>query len=138
MTANRELAKQRGISEENMDCIDILHEMADYVMKQGCKGFYTDEFVKDYLRQIEFELQGCWKFEPDETYHTYYKNYLIKKQFANREFKCVKTGEVLEIPWEVKETDCFFWGDGCILDVGRAGFYSRASGDFVELTEEKY
>lgn len=137
MTANRELAKQRGLREEDIDCIDALHEMADYVMKQGCNGVYTDEFVKDYLEKIEYELQYCWGFPADPLYHTYYKNYLIKKQWYNRKFKCVKTGEVLEIPWEVKETDCFFWGDGCMIDVGRAGFYSRASGDFLEIEEEK-
>lgn len=137
MTANRELAKQRGLREEDIDYIDILHGMADYVMKMGADGNYTDTFVEKYLRQIEFELQSCWKFEQNETYHTYYKNYLSKKQWVNRKFKCIKTGEVLEIPWEVKETDCFFWGDGCMIDVGRAGFYSRASGDFLEIREEK-
>lgn len=135
MTANRELAKQRGLSEDDIDCIDVLHEMVDYVMKMGVDGNYTDEFVKDYLEKIEYELQSCWKFEPNEAYHTYYKKYLVKKHWANRKFKCTETGEVLTIPWEVKETDCFYFGK-CMIDVGRAGFYSRASGDFLEIEEE--
>lgn len=53
--------------------------------------------------------------------------------WAGRKFRDNATGEFLVIPDDVQPRQFFAWGDS-FIDVGN-GVYSRAGGDFIELTE---
>lgn len=54
-------------------------------------------------------------------------------KWAGRKFRDNATGETLVIPENVRAKQFFSWGES-FIDVGD-GVYSRAGGDFIELTE---
>jgi len=70
----------------------------------------------------------------DKSYHRYLNEYKFKKQWVGRKFKCVSTGEMFTIPFEVRERDFFKVGDG-FVDVGRLDAYCRMAG-VVEVSDD--
>lgn len=58
-----------------------------------------------------------------------------RQSLIGNKYRCNNSGEILIIPDTVQERDCFYWGDHCMLDVGRMNFYSRSGGNF-SLVEE--
>ncbi|MNZ96432.1 hypothetical protein D3C78_1156240 [compost metagenome] len=87
----------------------------------------TDEGVKLALSQCEFSLQCLWGFPLDASFHTYWKLYQFRKQWAGRTFECTETGQTFKIPPTCRECDFYAIGQGYI-DLGRLGAYSRQSG----------
>ena len=127
MAANRFLAKSRGLSEEDIQRIDNIHDHLE--------GFIEDCVIKnkdesealEEIEKWEFLLQELWGFPLDSSKHTWKNQYLFKLQWAFTTWECVETGEQLTIPYGVEETDFYTVGKGW-LDVGRLGRYSRVSG----------
>lgn len=132
MTANRILAELRGINEATCLEIDQMHEQIDACMHAALDDGDVDEWSEWVLNEYDYKLQALWGFQQDERFHTLYKKYLFKKQWYNRTFQCNETGETFTIPFEVQETDCYYWGKA-MLDVGRLNAYSR----FSNCTEAK-
>jgi hypothetical protein len=128
---NSVLAKQRGLSEDDIANITCIHEkLYDITEKRVCMGF--NQAVYDEIEQLENSLQGHWGFTIDPSYHTWKKLYKFKCQWANRTFKCLDTGTEFTIPESVKERDFFSIGAGGI-DVGRLDCYSRVIGNVEEV-----
>lgn len=61
-------------------------------------------------------------------------NHFEPAKWAGRKFIDHQTGETLTIPDDVRPKQFFMFGES-FIDVGD-GFYSRAGGDFAELTED--
>lgn len=135
MAHNKTLAKLRGISEEDTQKIDEIHEQINELMNRASLGVFNYS-VYNAIEQLEFWLQKLWKFEVNPTYHTYKHAYAFKVQWCGRRFRCVNTGEEFVIPFEVKERDYFAWGDVAV-DVGRLNGYHRIIGKVEEIVAEK-
>jgi len=135
MTANRTLAKMQGISEDTCKEIDELHVIIDDAIKDLIDTNHNLEQAKLYLTEYDNELQSLWGWPQDESKHTLYKKYLFKKQWYGRTFKCNETGETFTIPFDVYEADCYFFGEGAMIDVGRHNAYCRFSG-VTEVLDE--
>lgn len=133
MTANRVLAAQRGISEEVCKKIDQLHEDIDTYIARAIKENIPECLVEVYLKDMEFLLQELWGFPEDDRYHTYFKKYRFRKQWAGKKYRCNTTGIVLTIPNEVGEGEFFGFGQA-FVDVGRLNSYSRFS-NCTEISE---
>jgi hypothetical protein len=76
-TINLHLADQRGISDEVIVAIDIIHSKLAEVLghPESVQLGETDSIV-DVVRAYEFVLQQLWGFPCDSNYHTY-QNYII-------------------------------------------------------------
>jgi len=131
MTANTTLAKIRSIDSKSVEKINTVHEKIDELMKSACLGF-NDEVYKE-IENLEYALQTLWKFDVDAAYHTHKHLYKFRTQWVGRKFKCLDTGEVFEIPEDVRERDLYTFGNKCFVDVGRLGAYSRFGGKIMEL-----
>ncbi|MNQ26039.1 hypothetical protein D3C85_392640 [compost metagenome] len=134
MTACRKLGKQRGISEAILQEIDTLHILIDNLMLSAIKENVPAENIKDILTEADFMLQKLWGFPQDGKYHTYYKKYQFKKQWAFKKFRCKWSGEVYEIPFDVREREFFQVGEAAI-DVGVLNGYHRLVGEVEEVTQ---
>ena len=126
MSANRELAEFRGLSEEAINEIDRIHSLIDKFTRYWVKEPFS-QGRKDEIHSMEYKLQRLWSFPEDCGYHRYAHEYEFKCNWVGRTFRCTKTGEEFTIPYNVKECDFFRVGEGYV-DVGRLNFYSRFSG----------
>lgn len=133
MVANRRLAEQRGISEEECLEIDKLHNFSETIMNYYLDSGDPFNTAKFMLTGIDFELQRLWRFPQDEAFHTLYKRYDFKCLWAGRQFRCKKTGSVFKIPNSVTPKDFYGVGDG-FIDVGD-GYYCRFGGAIEEIEE---
>lgn len=131
MTANRLLAKQRGLTEEAIQQIDYLHDKIAELTAAWIKDTFRPS-RKDEIHEMEFLLQQAWGFPQDRGYHTYANEYKFKCEWIGRTFRCNETGEEFTIPDTVKERDYFVVGNGAV-DVGRLDSYSRVIGSVVEV-----
>ena len=127
MTANRQLAEARGLSEEAINEIDRIHSLIDEFTRAWV-GEPFSQGRKDEIHSLEYLLQRLWGFPEDCDYHRYAHEYEFKCQWVGKKYRCRKTAEVFEIPYEVKERDCYFFGDGAMIDAGRLNYYARFSG----------
>lgn len=127
MTANRALAKIRGISEHDIVLIDELHAEADKLMVEGLVSSDA-AFVAKELERIEFALQSLWQFPQDKQFHTRPQLFLFRHGWHGRKFQCARTGVVHTIDAsELRETELIRVGEG-FVDVGRGNHYFRVVG----------
>lgn len=131
MTANRDLARLRGISEETCQYIDEVHRGLNNLLALWA-GESWEEPRHKLIESTEFMLQELWGFEQDSAYHTWTKRYKFKTEWAGRVFRCTTTGECFTIPASVEERDFYQIGEGGV-DVGRLNFYSRFIGNIEEI-----
>lgn len=127
MAANRFLANAKGLSEEDIQRIDDIHDHLEWFIEDAV---LTDRDEPTTLKEIEkweFLLQEIWGFPLDSSKHVWNNKYLFKKQWAFTTWECVETGESFTIPYEVEETDFYVIGNGYV-DVGRFPGYYRVSG----------
>lgn len=131
MTANRELAEQRGLSEYQTQAIDRLHEhldkTMDYFIEQGWAQAREDE-----IHDIEYLLQGAWGFPKDCGYHSYAHQYAFVCQWYGRTFKCVETGNQITLGKDIQERQYIPFGN-CAIDLGVLNGYSRFIGNIEEI-----
>lgn len=64
MTANPTLVKLRGIDEESVRQINLLHEKLDNLMSRANLGVFQLD-VHQRIETIEYALQSLWKFDTD-------------------------------------------------------------------------
>jgi hypothetical protein len=127
MTANRQLAEALGLSEEAINEIDRIHPLIDKFTRAWVEEPFS-QGRKDEIHSLEYLLQRLWGFSEDCGYHRYADEYEFKCQWVGKKYRCTNTGEEFTIPYEVKERDCYFFGDGAMIDVGRLHCYARFSG----------
>jgi hypothetical protein len=96
MAANRQLAEERGISDDNIRLIDLLHEHMQLIIDQTM-AVHDLPIRLSYMRDLEFQLQDLWKFDRDSRYHTWC-NRLINRHRAvtyhGKKYRCTKTGVI--------------------------------------------
>lgn len=131
---NMRLAKERGLSDKEIEQIEYLHGKLELCLEYACVSGYDEDLYKD-VEYIEYLLQDLWGFPQDAEKHQWKHRYKFKSQWAGRTFRCNITGEEFTIPNSVEEGDYFSFGKSSI-DVGRLGSYSRVIGKVVEITEE--
>jgi len=97
MAANLELAKQRGISDQNIKKINILHDELESCLNE------SDEYLRetdrermfDWFTSIEYALQRAWGFVEDARYHTWihrlHKRYR-ELDYLGAVYRCNVTG----------------------------------------------
>ena len=133
MTANPTLVKMRGIDEESVRQINLLHEKLDNLMSRASLGVFQLE-VFQRIETIEYALQSLWRFDTDPSMHTYKHLYKFRCQWVGRRFQCKATGETFTIPENVKERDFFRVGEG-FVDCGVLDGYARFS-NVIEITNQ--
>lgn len=126
MAHNKELAKQRGISQEACIAIDEMHKMREQIMARPSMFFESTEEAVEALHGIAFALQWLWGFPLNKKMHKDVEDFEFKQLWAGNKYKCTKTGEIFTIPENVKECDFFQFGEA-FVDVGRRGSYCRMS-----------
>ena len=137
MSANMELAKQRGISQENIEAINSLHELLERLI--SCYTLEVDyQEARDLVRSANKTLSDLWGFTYDERFDQWtlrFEKRHMELVWADRTFRCEDTGTVRTIEAEDVGV-CRLWGcgNGCI-DFGRPMSYSRIIGNLVEITE---
>lgn len=137
MTANRQLAAQRAISQENIEAIDALHKMLEKLIASYTLEIPYEE-ARDLVRSVEFTLQRLWGFPEDESYHSWV-DVLADKHlelvWAGRTFECQTTGEHRTLTKHDTHERNFIAIGACNIDFGAAGAYHRVLGNLVEITE---
>lgn len=137
MTANLELAKQRGISEENVEAINSLHELLERLISSYTLDVDYQE-TRNLVRSTNMTLSNLWGFTYDERFDQWtprFEQRHMQLVWAGRTFRCEDTGTVRTI--EAKDVGvCRLWGcgNGCI-DFGRPMAYSRIIGNLAEIAE---
>lgn len=122
---NIQLAKARGLSDEEIKQIECLHGSLKLCLECGCTHGYDEDLYKA-IEQFEYLLQDLWGFPQDSDHHTWKHRYKFKSQWAGRTFRCNTTGEEYTIPNSVEERDFYSFGKA-FVDVGRLDGYSRFS-----------
>lgn len=133
MVANPTLVKMRGIDEESVKQINLLHEKLENLMSRANLGVFNQS-VYDEIEKMEEQLQVLWNFSIDKSMHTYKRLYKFRCHWVNRVFQCKTTRETFTIPENVKERDFFRVGD-CFVDTGVLDGYARFS-NVIEITNE--
>jgi len=131
MTANPTLVKLRGIDEESVRQINLLHEKLDKLMSRANLGVYSQS-VYDEIEKIEEQIQFLWKFGIDKSMHKHKHLYKFRCHWIGKKFQCKTTGEIFTIPENVKERDFFRVGEG-FVDTGVLDGYSRFS-NVIEIS----
>lgn len=135
MTANRQLAIERNISQENIEAIDALHEMLEKLISSYTLEIPYEE-ARDLVRSANMTLSNLWGFTYDERYDQWTPRFEQRRMelvWVGRTFRCEETGTVRTI--EAKDVGvCHLWdcGNGCV-DFGRPNAYSRIIGNLVEV-----
>ena len=132
MSINKTLAEERGISQEDQDKIEELHNLLENLINSAVEEGYPDERkIINLIQEAEYMLQALRNLPCDRKYHTWFKNYLFRSEWVGRKFECKDTGVVFTIPSNVSRGDFFKIGNG-FVDVGD-GYYSRKGGNVVEI-----
>lgn len=136
MTANKDLAKARNISQENIEAIDVLHTMIEKLIASYTLEIPYEE-ARDLVRSVNMTISNLWGFTYDsacDTWTARFEQRHMELVWAGRTFKCQDTGTVRTI--EAKDVGvCRLWGCGNgMIDFGRPMAYSRTIGDLVEIT----
>lgn len=140
MSANMELAKQRGISQENIEAIDTLHEMLERLIASYTLEIPYEE-ARDLVRLAEVTLQYLWGFPQDDLYHTWYKRLNqrhMQLTWIGRTFRDMDSGtqRTIRDRHDVRERGIFGIGMG-FIDFGVVGGYHRIVGNLVEIAHLK-
>lgn len=132
---NMELAKQRGISQENIEAINSLHELLEKLISSyTLEVAYTE--ARDLVRSANMTLSSLWGFTYDERFDQWtprFSQRWMELTWLGRVFECQETGDVQKI--ELDDVyECNLWpcGNGGI-DLGRAGGYHRILGNLKEI-----
>lgn len=138
MAINRDLAKQRGLCEEDIANIEALHDDCDTILREYvASGRDNLQINLDLLKKFEFRLQHLWGFPPDERYHTrgiLLKNIHLQQEWVGRTFECIESGVRATVSeGNVSEGALFLVGNG-FIDFGRAGAYHRIGGNIREVS----
>lgn len=125
MTANRTLAKQRGLSEQAIQYIDQLHDLLEKLIASYTLDVDYHEAIK-LVESVEFDLQRLWQFSEDRRYHTW-RHKLAQRcmelTWVGRTFRCKDTGIERTIEQADMGTyDLWECGGGAIDSMG-LGFY---------------
>jgi len=133
---NMELAKQRGISQENIEAINALHTLLERLIQSYTLDVPYQE-ARDLVRSVEFTLQKLWGFPQDDLYHTWYKRLnqrYMELTWIGRTFKDMDSGtqRTIRERHDVRERGLFGVGTGAI-DFGVAGGYHRVLGNLKEI-----
>lgn len=83
MAANRELAKQRGLSEDTISHIDFIHDKLDFLLENAKYIEDRDEAVETF-REAEYALQELWNFSKDSRYHTWTNH--LREEFREDDY----------------------------------------------------
>lgn len=134
MTACRILGANRGLTEEALCRIDDMHIQNEELIRQFLKNNTPEHIAVEMLTAADYDLQLMWGFPMDRAFHTLPKQYLFRKAWYGRKFRCNDTGEEFEIPIDVYETAYYGVGNGGI-DVGRYRAYHRIIGNVVEVAK---
>ena len=122
---NMQLAKARGLSDEDIKQIEYLHGSLELCLGRGCLHGYDEDLYKA-IEQFEYLLQDLWGFPRDVKEHKWKHRYKFKSQWAGRTFRCNTTGDEFTIPNSVEERDFYSFGEA-FVDVGRLDCYARFS-----------
>ena len=133
---NKILGDKLGISQEERDEIDRIHERLGDLVSRANLGVFNQS-VYNAIEEYERQLQSLWGFPRNERKHTWKHRYKFKCTWVGRLFQCQSTGEIFEIPETVEERDFYSWGEAYV-DVGRFDCYSRFSNCKEIVTEEFY
>lgn len=138
MTANTKLAKERGV-EGNIPLINQLHKTIREVTESAILNEIDNTVMEHVFEELEYLLQSLWDFPQNNSYHRYYKEFLFKKLWWGRTFKCQQSGTEFVVPYEVFE-GAFYSVGNRFIDVGRMStegecLYCRIGGDVIEVTE---
>ncbi len=133
MTANRELAEQRGLSEYQIQEIDHLHERLDKIMDYFIEQGWT-QAREDEIHDVENLLQRAWGFPIDCKYHRYAHQYAFICTWYKRTFRCVETGATITFGKDIYERQYIPFGN-CAIDLGVLNGYSRGIGNMEEIKQ---
>lgn len=132
---NIELAKQRGISQENIEAINSLQELLEKLISSyTLEVDYTE--ARDLVRSAELTLQRLWEFPEDERYHSWVDMLADKHLelvWAGRTFECQSTGERRTLTKHDTHERNFIAIGACNIDFGVAGGYHRILGNLKEI-----
>lgn len=131
MAINTKLAEERGLDQEDIELINLIHEQLEVLINRT----KYNQVVYDTIENLENALQCLWRFPQDPSYHTWKKRYEFKCQWVNRTFRCKDTGIEFTIPECVEECAFFIIGKA-FLDVGRLNAYIRRGGNLEEVKSE--
>lgn len=99
MAANRDLAKQRGLSEDTISHIDFIHDKLDFLLENAKYIEDQDEAVETF-REAEYALQKLWGFSADSRYHTWTHMFLgafREVDYLGAVYRCKDSGETRTI-----------------------------------------
>jgi hypothetical protein len=104
MTANLELAKQQGLTEDTITAINILHKRLDAILARPTM-FSDEKDVARIVESYEFVLQSLWGFSLDKNYHRYWF------KVANCLCPELDNRDRIGTPYRVINPECIFHGD---------------------------
>lgn len=132
MTCNRQLALERGLSEESILEIDRIHSYLGALINTWIECPYSEE-LEEEIHELEFKLQALWGFPQDDRYHRWASEYNFMCQWYGRSFKCAKTGETITLGKDIYPKQFISFGK-CAIDLGVPYGYSRKIGEMIEIT----
>lgn len=134
MTANPTLVKEHNIPEQDVLCINKIHDSLELMLSTYTLECDLSSALK-LVKQAELTLQQLWGFPEDSRYHTWYKLFKRKHfllQWVGKKYRCNDTGVVVTISEDINERDTIAVGKG-MLDLGVAGGYYRQIGNIEEV-----
>lgn len=138
MTANPDLVRQMGVSDENVRRINFIHNVLETLLNEDedyLKKVDRSDMFK-HIRDLEFALQRLWGFSQDSRYHTWrerMRKRLREVDYLGRTWRCTITGEermVLSSDLDIGKL--FGVGKG-FVDFGDG--YTRVVGPLEVVTE---
>lgn len=122
MAINKQLAEDLGISEGNIYHIQVIHFELEDLLATCAEGYQPEVYKR--IEEQEFALQGLWGFPRNEELHTWKHLYKFRCHWVGRRFKCLTTGEELEVPDKAFPKDYLSFGEAGV-DLGVLDGYYR-------------
>jgi len=135
MSANLELAKQRGISQENIEAINSLHKLLEKLISSYTLEVDYQE-ARDLVRSANTTLSSLWGFTYDERFDQWtprFERRWMELMWLGKTYECQDTGQRKTIQKEEVYGGNFLRIGNCYLDLGRAGAYHRVLGNLKEI-----
>lgn len=132
---NMELAKQRNISQENIEAINALHELLERLISSYTLDVHYQE-ARDLVRSANMTLSNLWNFTYDERFDQWtprFEQRWMELTWLGKTYECQDTGQRRTIQKEEVYQGNFIRIGNCYLDLGRAGAYHRVIGNLVEV-----
>lgn len=130
MAANLSLAEEKGLSEEDIAEINVLHESLDEMVDKYIELGYAEEREEE-IHKLEFMLQKLWKLPQDKNYHTRARRFKFACKWYGRKFLDKDTGTKFTFGKNAVPGEFIPIGNSA-LDVGD-GYYSRMIGNIAEI-----